>query len=137
MSELTYFFAYAIYFIMRQRKPRRRHKVGFSEGTAPYRADATPAGSTHQTVELGAGGRLVIPSPVRAALGMKVGDRLTVRLDGHELKLYTYKEGSHQAREVLEKYIPAGVDPVEDFLAYRRREAALEGARFDERKRDD
>ena len=122
---------------MRQRKPRRRHKVGFSEDAAPYRADAKPAGSTHQTVELGAGGRLVIPSPMRAALGMKVGDRLTVRLDGHELKIYTYNEGLRQAREVLEKYIPAGVDPVEDFLAYRRREAALEGAKFGERKRDE
>ena len=60
----------------------------------------------HATVELAAGGRLVIPAPMRAALGMKIGDRLTVRLEGNELRIHTYEEGLRQAHEAVGKYLP-------------------------------
>jgi bifunctional DNA-binding transcriptional regulator/antitoxin component of YhaV-PrlF toxin-antitoxin module len=108
---------------------------GFSEDSASYVADtATPF--EHQAVELGAGGRLVIPAPMRAALGMKIGDRLTVQLDGNQLRIYTFQEGLRQAREIFDKYLPKGVDPVEDFLRWKREQAALEEAKLDKWSRD-
>ena len=114
---------------MRQRRSKPKKRTGFSEDGAPYGA-APDRATTQQTVELGAGGRLVIPAPMRAALGMKIGDRLTVRLDGSQLRVYTFKEGLRQAREIVGKYLPPGVDPVEDFLQWKREQAALEQAKF-------
>jgi AbrB family looped-hinge helix DNA binding protein len=84
-----------------------------------------------QAVELGAGGRLVIPAPMRAALGMKIGDKLTVRLEGKELRIHTYREGLRQVREIIAKHLPPGVDALDDFLKWRREQAALERANHD------
>jgi AbrB family looped-hinge helix DNA binding protein len=115
---------------MRPRKIRLPKKPGLSEDAARYSADAKSPVSSRQTVELGAGGRLVIPAPMREALGMKVGDRLTVRLEGNELRIYTYREGLRQARELISKVLPPGVDAVDDFLQWKREQAALEEAKY-------
>ena len=119
----------------RNARPAKRRRTtkgpsGFAE-EAPAYVPAAAAARTQQVVELGAGGRLVIPAPMRQALGMKVGDRLTVRVDGGQLRIYTFKEGLRQARDILSKYLPAGVDPVEDFLKWKREEVALEEAKYD------
>lgn len=114
---------------MRQRRPKPKKPSGFAEDGAPFGA-APERAPAQQTVELGAGGRLVIPAPMRAALGMNIGDRLTVRLDGNQLRVYTFQEGLRQARAIVGKHLPAGVDPVEDFLQWKREQAALEQAKF-------
>ncbi|MEA3028563.1 MAG: Antidote-toxin recognition MazE, bacterial antitoxin [Alphaproteobacteria bacterium] len=121
---------------MNQRKSRPKKKLGFSEDGAAFDA-ATDRAPTRQTVELGAGGRLVIPAPMRAALGMKVGDRLTMRLDGNQLRVYTFQEGLRQARAIVGKHLPAGADPVEDFLQWKREQAALEEAKHEKWPRDE
>ncbi|MBI4273783.1 MAG: AbrB/MazE/SpoVT family DNA-binding domain-containing protein [Rhizobiales bacterium] len=79
-----------------------------------------------QTVELGAGGRLVIPAPMREALGMKPGDRLNVRLEGRELRIYSLAEGLRRARAIVRKFVPEGVSLVDELIADRRREAERE-----------
>jgi len=89
-------------------------------------ARQSPFGSDRQFVELGAGGRLVIPASFRAALGMKPGDKLTVRLEGNELRIYTYKEGIRRARELVRTFVPEGVSLVDELIAERRAEAAKE-----------
>lgn len=122
---------------MRQNKSSSKKRAGLSEDAAPYAADAKASAPTHQTVELGAGGRLVIPAAMRAALGMKVGDRVTVELDDNQLRIYSFKEGLRQAREIIGKYLPADVDPVEDFLRWKREQSALEQAKFKDRKIDE
>jgi AbrB family looped-hinge helix DNA binding protein len=80
----------------------------------------------HAAVELGGGGRLVIPAKMRAALGIKVGDRLNVRLEGSELRIYTYQEGLRRVQEMVGKHLPENA--VDDFLAWKREEAARERA---------
>jgi AbrB family looped-hinge helix DNA binding protein len=80
----------------------------------------------HEAVELGAGGRLVIPAKMRAALGLKVGDRLNVRLEGNELRVFTYREGLRRAQELVKSFVPQGISLVDDLIAERRREAARE-----------
>jgi AbrB family looped-hinge helix DNA binding protein len=79
-----------------------------------------------QKVELGAGGRLVIPAPMRAALGMKEGDKVLVRLEGNELRLYTYQEAMRRAQELVRSFVPPGVSLVDELIADRRAEAARE-----------
>jgi len=121
---------------VRQKKPRSTGTPGFSEEPASF--GAPPAGTpVQQTVELGAGGRLVIPAAMRAALGMKVGDRLTVRLEGNELRIHTYGEGLRRVREILARHLPPGVDAVDDFLRWKREQAALEAAKYEKWSRDD
>lgn len=87
-----------------------------------------PPESYQQFVELGAGGRLVIPAAFRAALGMKPGDKLTVRLEANELRIYTRREGIRRTREMLSKY---DLGTVDEFIAERRKEAAKEMKEFD------
>jgi len=79
----------------------------------------------------------VIPAPMRAALGMKIGDRLNIVCDGQQIRVFGYREGLRQAREIIQKYLPAGVDPVDDFLRWKREQAALEEAKFEDRKIDE
>ena len=83
-----------------------------------------------QSVELGAGGRLVIPAPMRTALGMKVGDRLSVRWDGDELRVCTSEAALRRIQERLRQLDPDGRDGVDAFLAERRRAAANELEEF-------
>jgi AbrB family looped-hinge helix DNA binding protein len=93
---------------------------GFSEqglGLAPPQA---------QKVELGAGGRVVIPAPMRAALGMKEGDKVLVRLEGNEIRIYTYQEAMRRAQELVRSFVPPGVNLVDELIADRRAEAARE-----------
>lgn len=103
-------------------KPRKpKVQSGFSEeGQSTYKP------SMQQTVELGAGGRLVIPAPMREALGMKSGDRLNVRLEGRELRIYSLAEGLRRARAIVRKFVPEGVSLVDELIADRRREAERE-----------
>jgi AbrB family looped-hinge helix DNA binding protein len=95
-----------------------------NKGFAEQGAGLTPPQA--QKVELGAGGRLVIPAPMRAALGMKEGDKVLVRLEGNELRLYTYQEAMRRAQELVRSFVPPGVSLVDELIADRRAEAARE-----------
>src|SRR5215213_1361776 len=118
---------------MRQKKPSvPRISSPTEESQAPFASAAEPqkptAPTMHEHVELGAGGRLVIPAKMRAALGMAVGDRLNVRLEGGELRIYTYKEGLRRVQEMMQGLVPRDVSLVDELIAERRREAAKEQA---------
>jgi AbrB family looped-hinge helix DNA binding protein len=110
---------------MRKRKSHKktnRPQQGLAEGDQPYAA----APSMVQTVEIGAGGRVVIPAVMRNALGMKVGDRVTMRVDDNEVRIYTFREASRKASAILRKFIPDGVSLVDELIAERRLEAKRE-----------
>ena len=118
---------------MRQKKRSVPKVSSFAEEPqAPFASAAEPPNPTappmHEPVELGAGGRLVIPAKMRAALGMAVGDRLNVRREGTELRIYTYKEGLRRVQEMVEREMPGNGHEVDDFLASKREEAAREMA---------
>jgi AbrB family looped-hinge helix DNA binding protein len=117
-------------FVMTTRKPKTPHSPGsgFSEERQAAFDPKQPAllDSHRQFVELGAGGRVVIPAPFRAALGMKPGEKLTVRLEANELRIYTRREGIRRAREMVRKYIPEGANLADELIAERRAEAAKE-----------
>ena len=77
---------------------------------------------------------MVIPAVMRTKLGMKVGDRLTVRVEGNELRIHTYAEGLRQANEMVSKYLPGDL---EDYLRWKREEAAREGEKQERWSRDE
>jgi bifunctional DNA-binding transcriptional regulator/antitoxin component of YhaV-PrlF toxin-antitoxin module len=120
---------------MRQKEPKRSKNAGFSEDSVPYATEPKSARQLHATVELAAGGRLVIPAPMRVKLGMKIGDRLTVRLEGNELRIHTYEEGLRQTNELVGKYLPGNA--VDDFLRWKREEGAREAKKQERWSRDE
>lgn len=90
------------------------------------RKPEAPPQSTH--IELGVGGRVVIPAAIREAMGVKEGDRLVVRFEDGELTLMSKQLALERMRELVRKYVPPGVSLVDELIADRRREAALEEA---------
>ena len=90
--------------------------------------DATPAApeSEQKRTTVGPGGRVVIPAEYRAALGIKEGDALIMRLDGEELHLVSDATETRRIREMIARYVPEGVSLVDELIRERRREAAAE-----------
>ncbi|MEQ8281283.1 MAG: AbrB/MazE/SpoVT family DNA-binding domain-containing protein [Parvibaculum sp.] len=86
--------------------------------------DETPPQSTH--VEVGAGGRVVIPASIREAMGIREGDRLVARFADGELKLMTKQLALQRAQEAVRAFVPSGVSLADELIADRRREAAEE-----------
>jgi AbrB family looped-hinge helix DNA binding protein len=78
-------------------------------------------------VVVGDRGRVVLPSEVRAALGLKAGSRmlLSTERDG-SLRLRPYRSVADQGRGMLAGLTPVGESMVDELLAERRREAAHE-----------
>ncbi len=72
-------------------------------------------------------GRLVLPSKVRAELGLKAGSRLllSTEQDG-SLRLRPYRSVADRNRGMLSKLAPGEESMVEELLAERRREAEHE-----------
>jgi antitoxin PrlF len=77
------------------------------------------------TVVLGKQGRLVIPSDVRAALGLAPGDHLHLRLAGQQLVLERPQDAVAELRG-LGASIPPARSLVDELLAERRLAAAAE-----------
>jgi len=84
------------------------------------------AHNEHQIV-VGERGRVVLPSGVRTALGLKPGSRLLLSAeeDG-SLRLRPYRSVADQNRGMLTGSPPAGKSMVDELLAERRREAEME-----------
>lgn len=80
-------------------------------------------------VVVGERGRLVLPSAVRAELGIKAGTRmlLSTEPDG-SMRLRPYRVVAEQGRGLLAGLAPADRSMVDELLAERRREAEREDA---------
>ncbi|MBF6618915.1 MAG: AbrB/MazE/SpoVT family DNA-binding domain-containing protein [Patulibacter sp.] len=74
------------------------------------------------TVVLGKQGRLVIPAPVREALGIAPGDRLHLHVSGTQLVLERPADAVDALRG-LTAHVPRSRSLVDELLAERRREA--------------
>ena len=111
---------------------RRKAKTPQSSPPGFAEQGQSAFGSDREFVELGAGGRVVIPAGFRRALGMKPGERLIVQRVGDELRIYTQREGIRRARELVRKYVPEGVSLVDELIAERRQEAARELKDFED-----
>ena len=79
--------------------------------------------ATPVSIRFGAQGRLVVPSPLREALGFKPGDPLVVRV--HEGRLVVESRES-VVRRIQQRFGLPGRNVVDELIAERRREARLE-----------
>ncbi len=83
--------------------------------------------SLNATAVISEGGRLVIPSDMRKAMGIEPGNEVVLFLDENgELRVMTRKRAIEWAQEALRKYVPAGVSLVDELIKDREEEAANE-----------
>lgn len=75
---------------------------------------------------MGSRGRIVLPSAVRAATGIKQGDRLIVLVEEGGILLLTPEQAVRRAQDLARKWIRPGVDPVKELLKERRQEVRRE-----------
>ena len=113
---------------MARAQPRDRQDIvadrGGSVGVFP---EADPLMDPVRGI-VGPGGRVAIPSALREALGLKVGDAVSMRIEGEELRLVNFDTETLRIREMLARYVPEGVSVVDELLEERRREVAAEEA---------
>ena len=77
-------------------------------------------------VRIGAGGRVVIPAEVRAALQVEDGDKLALEVVGDELVVTPQWVGIRRAQEIVCSVVPRDVSLADGLIEDRRREAELE-----------
>jgi AbrB family looped-hinge helix DNA binding protein len=73
--------------------------------------------------QVGAKGRIVIPVEMREALGIGEGDKVTLQVEDHELRISTLRGRIRRAQERAATYVQPGT-LVSDELSAERREAA-------------
>lgn len=75
---------------------------------------------------IGAGGRIVIPQPMREALGVKEGDDLLLEVDESGLHVRSVRHAVKLAQQTIAKYVKPGRSLAAELIAERRREAERE-----------
>jgi AbrB family looped-hinge helix DNA binding protein len=74
-------------------------------------------------VLVGEKGRIVIPVEMREALGIEEGDKVTLQVEDHELRISTIRGRIRRVQERAARYVKPGT-LVSDELSAERREAA-------------
>lgn len=81
---------------------------------------------TEARMKLNENGRVVIPAAFRAALGVKAGDELVMRVEDDELRITTLKRRIERAQNRVRKYAKPGSSLVDELIAMRREAAKHE-----------
>lgn len=76
--------------------------------------------------KIGKGGRLVIPSQYRNALGLQPGDEVTMVLEDEELKILSPRQAIDRAQRLVRHYIPKQRNLSGELIRERRKEAKHE-----------
>jgi len=72
------------------------------------------------------GGRIVIPTKLRQALGIEIGENVTLSIKNNTLQITTQKEALRRIQALVRKHVPEGVSLVDELIKDRREEAANE-----------
>ena len=75
---------------------------------------------------LGADGRLLIPAALRDAVGIKRGERLTLRVEDGRIVVESWKSTIKRIQDMLAYLKVPGESVVDEFLADRRAESLRE-----------
>jgi antitoxin PrlF len=70
------------------------------------------------------GGRLVIPSAYRKALGLKPGDEVLLSLEDGEMRVVSTRQAVVRAQALVRRYVPKNRKLSEELIKDRREEAA-------------
>ncbi|KAA0235021.1 MAG: AbrB/MazE/SpoVT family DNA-binding domain-containing protein [Dehalococcoidia bacterium] len=69
---------------------------------------------------LAEGGRVVIPAAFRRALGLRVGDQLTLSLVDSEIRVASRVHGWREARDLLRPFVEGTASMADELIAERR-----------------
>ena len=83
-------------------------------------------GDLRITSKITKGGRIVIPAKFREALGMEVGQNVTLSVTNDELRVISSKAALRRLQTLVRKHVPEGVSLVDELIRERREEAANE-----------
>lgn len=78
------------------------------------------------SLTMASNGRLVIPANMRAELGLHEGGKLIARIENGAVVLEPIDAAIRRAQAMVRRYVPEGVDLVEELTTERRREAGSE-----------
>ena len=92
-------------------------------GAADVQEDKVAIEPAPARVRVGPDGRIVIPAPMREALGVKEGDVLFASKEGEEIRLATLDTVMERTKAILRDFVPEGVSLADELIAERRREA--------------
>lgn len=81
---------------------------------------------TEARMRLNENGRVVIPSEIRAALGIQAGDELVMRVEDDELRITTLKRRIERAQNQVATFRKRGRSLVDELIAMRREAASQE-----------
>jgi AbrB family looped-hinge helix DNA binding protein len=71
-------------------------------------------------------GRVLIPASFRAALGLKVGDEIDLRIEDNEIRISTLQSRLAKSRLRLRQFVKPGRLLSDELIAERRRAAKNE-----------
>jgi bifunctional DNA-binding transcriptional regulator/antitoxin component of YhaV-PrlF toxin-antitoxin module len=74
-------------------------------------------------VKLSLGGRIVVPTDMRKALSMEVGDELFMKIENQELKIFNLRHAIKEAQTLMAKYNPKKIRLSDQIIEDRRNEA--------------
>ena len=83
--------------------------------------------TVHADVRLGAQGRLVVPAPIRKALGFRPGETLVARIESGHLVIEKPEAVERRLHDHFRKF--EGRSLAEELIAERRDEVRREGTR--------
>ena len=72
------------------------------------------------------GGRIVIPTKLRQALGIEIGENVTLSVKDNILQITTQKEALRRIQALVRRHVPEGVSLVDELIKERREEAVNE-----------
>lgn len=83
-------------------------------------------------INVAANGRMVLPADVRKRLGLENGGKLVLNESEFGLELTNFRQRARRAQALYKKYSEGKQTiSVDEFIAMRREEAALEEAELD------
>jgi AbrB family looped-hinge helix DNA binding protein len=115
--------------MVKKRSLSEKRSVSLRAGRKRSKLPAAPDESLRREsawAKLGPGGRIVIPAPMRAMLGIGDGDHVQLRVVEGELRVVPQELALRRVQEFVARYVPKGVSLVDELIEERRREAELE-----------
>ena len=107
-------------------RARKSHKRSVERNRSMVESMSSSAPLEQVSVNVGKGGRIVIPARYRKALGIADGDAVFIKLEGEELRIVSDETEVRRVREMIDRYVPEGVSLVDELLRERRRQVAAE-----------
>ena len=72
------------------------------------------------------GGRIVIPAKLRQALGIEIGENVTLSVKDNSLQITTQKEALRRLQALVRKHVPEDVSLADELIRERREESVRE-----------